>query len=108
MDGMVPAGRIAGPFGVILRRDRDAGRPAAPVPRPRWLSKLRRCWPPHGRYGFIRLLTATLRRLGTVRFRWRAGWRAGDTGRRQPFSRACASVSRRTDHLVVLATRVEA
>jgi len=29
------------PFGVISRRDRDAGRPPAPVPRPRRLGKLR-------------------------------------------------------------------
>ena len=29
-----------GPFGVLLRRDRDLGRPGACVPRPRRMSKL--------------------------------------------------------------------
>jgi len=37
---MMPGGEWPGPFGVILRRDRDAGRPPAPVPRPRRLGKL--------------------------------------------------------------------
>lgn len=33
-------GRLAGPFGTLLRRDRDPGRPPAPLPRPRQMSKL--------------------------------------------------------------------
>ena len=62
-------GEWPGPFGILLRRDRDAGGRPTLVPRPWRLGKLGRYWPGCGRYGFIWLLAATQRRLGTVRLR---------------------------------------
>ena len=80
------AGGSPGPFGLLLRRDRDPGRPRASVSRPRHMGMLTLVPVGLCRYVSIRLLTATNRGPGTVRLRCRAGRPASDGGRRQPLS----------------------
>src|SRR5262249_1706539 len=87
------------PFGVLMRRDRDAGRPPAPVPRPGRLGKLMfvlaSLWP-------VRVHPITDSNTpeagdGPLPAARGTGWVSAT------FPRACASVSSRSCHLVVLA-----
>ena len=93
-----------GPFGALLRRDRDLGRPGAYVPRPRRLSKLT-------------LMLAGLRSVRVRPITDSDAPEAGDgplpvaggtAGASATFPRVSASVSRRSGHLVARATWFEA